>query len=545
MSVSRSRGILCVLLLLLPTAFVTASLSPSNHRHPRRKLPAATTSRPSLLIPRGGATLPPPPPRPIATVIGSPISTSSSNPATAIHTNKNQHRNDNDNDNNDTNDNNDNDNNDDSVIPAGDASIPNEVFNVIKSIVGAGVLGLPAGIASFGNAPTAVVPAMILLVAIGYLSATGFSLIGIVCAKTNARSYRQAWSRSVSEKTAWMPATACLLVTFCSVLCYSMILADTVPSVLRTLTGNAVSISRTAALLGVTTLVLTPLCLLKDLKSLAPFSLVGILGMLYTATAMTVRYLTGSYSANTATAAADTGANVLLDNLADNMRPAFGTAGYKSVFSSNSAILVSMLSTAYMAHYNAPKFYWELRNHSVERYNTVVRYSFTGAIFLMAVTAATGFLTFGGACNSLILNNYAASDSLMSLSRFAVTVSLCSSYPLAFVGVRDGLLDLCKVPTAKRNGKLFNPLLTLGLLSVITVGAHNLKDIGIILALGGATWGNFVIYLAPAFMVLSAARQEKYRSELRPLVPRAMTIGIIGLGLGLIGTERFLRKLYQ
>jgi hypothetical protein len=52
-----------------------------------------------------------------------------------------------------------------------------------------------------------------------------------------------------------------------------------------------------------------------------------------------------------------------------------------------------------------------------------------------------------------------------------------------------------QVPTVSRNGKLFNPLLTLGLLSVITVGAYNLNDIGIILALGGATWGNFVIYL--------------------------------------------------
>jgi amino acid permease len=80
---------------------------------------------------------------------------------------------------NEPNNNDDNNNDDDNVIPAGDASIPNEVFNVIKSIVGAGVLGLPAGIASFGNAPTAVVPAMLLLVTIGYLSATGFSLIGI------------------------------------------------------------------------------------------------------------------------------------------------------------------------------------------------------------------------------------------------------------------------------------------------------------------------------------------------------------------------------
>jgi amino acid permease len=339
-------------------------------------------------------------------------------------------------------------------------------------------------------------------------------------------------------------------VTFCSVLTYSMILADTVPSVLLTLTGNVVTVSRTTALLSVTTFILTPLCLLKDLKSLAPFSLVGILGMLYTATAMTIRYLTGSYTVKAAidTASAAAGAtagattaipHVLLDNLAPHLRPSFGTNGYKSVFNANSAILVSMLSTAYMAHYNAPKFYWELKNTSVERYNKVVTLSFTGAVLIMAVTAATGFLTFGGHCNSLILNNYAGTDSLMSLSRFAVTVSLICSYPLAFGGFRNGLLDLAKVPSAKRDGRLLNPL-TIGLLAVITAGAFVLKDIGIILAVGGATWGNFVIYLAPCIMVLSAARTY---TDLQPMVPRAVVTGVIGLGLGVIGTTRALQSL--
>jgi hypothetical protein len=99
-----------------------------------------------------------------------------------------------------------------------------------------------------------------ILVAIGYLSATGFSLIGIVCAKTNARSYREAWSRSVNENTAWMPATALFARHLCSVLSWY----DTgraLPSVLR-VDGNAVSL--VARQLGVTTFfILTPLCLLK------------------------------------------------------------------------------------------------------------------------------------------------------------------------------------------------------------------------------------------------------------------------------------------
>jgi hypothetical protein len=157
----------------------------------------------------------------------------------------------------------------------------------------------------------------------------------------------------------------------------------------------------------------------------------------------------------------------------------------------------------------------------------------------MAATAATGFLTFGGACSSLILNNYAANDSLMSLSRAAVTVSLMFSYPLAFGGVAEGLLDLLKVPTEKRL-KFATPL-TLGLLALITSAAFVLKDIGVILALGGATWGTCVIYLFPTFMLYKAAQKDGPDSDLRPMVPRAIGTGVLGLCMGLIGCAQLFR----
>ena len=64
------------------------------------------------------------------------------------------------------------------------ATIPNEVFNLVKNIVGAGVLSLPAGVAAFGNAPSAVIPATILIAAIGAMSGYCFSLIGRVCEMT-------------------------------------------------------------------------------------------------------------------------------------------------------------------------------------------------------------------------------------------------------------------------------------------------------------------------------------------------------------------------
>ena len=84
---------------------------------------------------------------------------------------------------------------------------------------------------------------------------------------------------------------------------------------------------------------------MKNLSSLAPFSLVGSLGMIYTAVAMVIRYVTKAYTA--------TGKFGM--DCAPALRPSFGSVGAEGVLTPPAAILVGMLSTAYMAHFNAPK----------------------------------------------------------------------------------------------------------------------------------------------------------------------------------------------
>lgn len=163
------------------------------------------------------------------------------------------------------------------------ATISNEVFNLVKAIVGVGVLSLPAGIAAFGSAPSALIPALSLIALIGVLSAYGFALIGKVCAYTGARSYREAWESSVGPSTAWIPAWSATLKTMLACLAFSMVLADTFTTLLPVPTA-----ARNKVLLAVTTFILLPLCWMKDLKSLAPFSLLGVMGMAVSRT-LTVR----------------------------------------------------------------------------------------------------------------------------------------------------------------------------------------------------------------------------------------------------------------
>jgi len=246
--------------------------------------------------------------------------------------------------------------------------------------------------------------------------------------------------------------------------------------------------------------------------------------MLYTAIAMMIRYFGKAY--------APTGKFGM--DMAQSLRPNFGTVGASGIFSPNAAILVGMLSTAYMSHFNAPKFYTELKEKTLPNYYKVVSTSFAVSISIFALMAAVGFLTFGSNSSGLILNNYSTRDGLMSLSRVAVAVSLVFSYPLAFVGARDGVLNLLKIEgTAKTQN-----ILTVALLSAVTVAALIIPDVSFVLAFAGATLGNGLIYIFPAFMFRGAIKKKPDATKgQKREVKLAIGSALAGLVMGLLGAK--------
>ena len=356
----------------------------------------------------------------------------------------------------------------------GTATISNEVLNLVKGIVGVGVLSLPAGISHFGNHPSALLPALILIASMGLLSGYGFAIIGTVCHYTQATSYKEAWSKSIHPRTAWIPALSSTCKTFLACLALSMVLGDTLVGLFQLPTSM-----RTTVLITLTTVILLPLCWMKNLSALSPFSLLGILGMVFTGVAMTKRYFDQSYVGPH---------GIYFTQISTHLQPNFGNDGYMSVFQPRALILLCMLSTAYMAHFNAPKFYNELVNRTLPRFYTVVAWSFGISILMIGYITAMGFLTFGSAASGLVLNNYSPHDVWMSTSRIAVVVALIFSYPLAFQGCRDGILDVVQLvqPKVSKTPATLN-VLTMVLLVLLTTLAATLKDVSFVLALGGGT----------------------------------------------------------
>ena len=128
----------------------------------------------------------------------------------------------------------------------------------------------------------------------------------------------------------------------------------------------------------------------------------------------------------------------------------------------------------------------------------------------------------------------------MSFSRIAVAVSLVFSYPLAFVGARDGVADLLKLkPTPK-----IQNVLTVGILSAVTTMALIIPDVSFVMSFAGATLGNSLIYIFPFLMFRKAIQNKKDATKgQKTEVKLAGGSAAIGIAMGLLGAKMALGTL--
>jgi len=302
-----------------------------------------------------------------------------------------------------------------------------------------------------------------------------------------------------------------------------MILADTTKALLKT---AGIEWTRTNCLLLITIVALWPLCNVKKLTVLAPFSLLGSFGILFTVGCMGWRYFDGSYAPG----------GRYVNNLSEDMKPSFGAVGAAGALSADVFILVCMTFQAYFAHYNAPRYYVELKRNTITRFGGVVASSFGISALLYVLLAVFGFLTFGENSDGFILNNYSTSDDLATICRVCIAVALVFTYPLPFIGMRDGILDLLEVPIQKQTSQNLN-VLTVVILTVITLLAMNFTDLGIVNAVGGALFGTAVVFIFPALMFRDAMHGLGFHATTKQLQESRFSVWLMwfGITIGALG----------
>jgi Transmembrane amino acid transporter protein len=153
------------------------------------------------------------------------------------------------------------------------AHVAGVTFNVVKAMLGTGMLALPMGLATISNYQSALLPASLLMVTLALLSAYTFALYGRLAhalqppQKQPPLTLGEIW-RTLGKQNGETRDTSIVIsltnFMFCFGCCLaiSQILGDTFSSLARGLmmSGTSWLVSRPAAILVVTMAFLLPLC---------------------------------------------------------------------------------------------------------------------------------------------------------------------------------------------------------------------------------------------------------------------------------------------
>ncbi|KAL7561593.1 hypothetical protein ACA910_004184 [Epithemia clementina (nom. ined.)] len=453
--------------------------------------------------------------------------------------------------------------------PSTPSSVVATTFNVMKAMLGSGILALSSGVAAVSDYKTTVWSANALFFVLGLLSAYTFCLYGRLCHATNAKSLGDIWKRVYDTEDSTPISLASFTFCYGGGLIFLLIIGDTLSSLAKALLSSSTNplasagwlVSRQTAILTAMTSCLVPLCSLKSMAALSPISIIGVLASIISSAFVVWRcplVFPGSpYCAATA--------GNFLSSLAAHQLPQFGS--YYKVFSTAPMVLMGMAGMALMAHFSAPDFYQALSgglkevkneddqteatvksNVPLKNYMKATALSFVTVGLVNAITMTCGFLTFGGNSGGMILNNYAINDIGAAISRLLVAVSMIGSFPLLFMALRASVDDLlvgrrkddaksvidyqAPLELSARNWKL-----KFGLLSSLTFLSMIVKDVGLVVGLNGAITGSVIIYSFPALMFLRLVRRGSSGTESLPsgIVvlkgERTLCRGLVGFGL--------------
>ena len=125
---------------------------------------------------------------------------------------------------------------------------------------------------------------------------------------------------------------------------------------------------------------------------------------------MTLRALDGSYSIDVSKPG-----KFVLDNLITS--PNFEGSSLFGI-DLRSLVLVSNFGLAFIAHYNAPTFYREMKNVTGEYFSKMVRTSYSVLALIYVAAMGAGYATFGDSSRGNILLNYHPKDTLGKSQNF-------------------------------------------------------------------------------------------------------------------------------
>lgn len=368
----------------------------------------------------------------------------------------------------------------------GGAGIGGAVFNLATTIIGAGIMALPATMKVLG-----LPLGFFAIVAMGLVSEASIEMLILFSTHLMVWTYGetvQGACGSIGRKLAEI----CIIVNNGGILIVYLIIIGEVLSGSKTgnhegfldqLAGNHGWWSNRSLIIFLTlVLVLAPLCFLKRIDSLRFSSAVSIL--------LAVVF-------------------VVLSTCIALVKLAMGDLAMPRLLPDPSSVLdllvvIPIMTNAFICHFNVHPIYCELRNRSPAAMNKVGRISTLLCVVVYSMTAISGYLLFGDSTASDVLTNFDKnlgirySSILNALIRVGYVIHLMLVFPVIHFSLRQ-TVELFFFPLAPESSRRF-VCITMLQLTLTYLGSAFIPNIWIAFQFTGATTGLSLGFIFPALV---------------------------------------------
>lgn len=428
-------------------------------------------------------------------------------------------------------------------------------FNVINSIVGAGMIGVPAALREAG-----FVTGVFLLVLVALV--TDFTLYILVATgvSINRLSYQEAVKKALGVVGLVLVTIAQFFFPFFAMIGYIVIVGDTITRVISgaflafntdppSPIGDAWFVKALCVLF-----IMLPICCLRNIASLEKFS--GIAVVLITGLEIAVFYelivlfcpvrcfdlniQNSSVSWNQPSCCVGTEPLNIFADWVINLE----------VFSA-----IGVIAFAYVCHHNIFLIYNSLKNRTMKRFLITINISVGVSFIFLTCLGALGYLTFIRNTQGDLLNNYCDTDPVADIARILYALVIMLTYPIECCVTREVLeITLSKVPrlwvlriknlrvreavesflyTPLRGSLVRHFVLTFLLVGGTAVVGIPVEDLESVLAISGCLTATPIAFIFPplVFLVLTKEKGVTWKKVLSFLI-LAMGTLVFFIGTG-------------
>ncbi|KAJ7345693.1 hypothetical protein JRQ81_001643 [Phrynocephalus forsythii] len=387
----------------------------------------------------------------------------------------------------------------------GTSNLLSATFNVINSIIGSGMIGLPYSLKQAGF-PLGI----LLLLGVGYI--TDYSIILLIKGgnMSGTSSYQALVNKAYGFVGHLILSALQFLYPFIAMISYNIITGDILTKVLQRIPGvdqDNFLIGRHVIILCVTIVFTLPLSLYQNISKLGKVSFISLILTNVILIVGIIRAITFS------------------GQVAQTENP--------WIFAKPNAIqAIGVMSFAFICHHNSFLIYGSLKEPTLRSWARITHVSVSFAVFVSLVFATCGYLTFKDYTEGDIFENYCRDDDLATFGRFCYGITVILTFPLECFVTREVIANVLFSGSLTT---ICHVAVTVLVVAVATSISLLYDCLGIVLELNGVLSAIPLVFILPAACYLKLSEKRWTHSD-HLLSGLILVVGVLIVIVGFVMT---------